>query len=124
MTKACKPPESPQQAPRKLAEIEHTQPEGTLPAGFAERFSLHDTGGGVMSMSDIERAIQRLQKKLSRLQGMRAEQQQKQADALQLKQDAELTVKKERLADAQKKATDAATDAAKGLAELEAELGK
>lgn len=37
-----------------------------------------------------------------------------------VKQDAELTLKKERLADAQKKAT----DAAKELAALEAELGK
>jgi hypothetical protein len=104
----------------KLAEIEHNQPKGTLPAGFAERFFLHDTSGGVMSMSDLERTILRLQKKLTRYQGMRAEHQQKQTDALQAKKDADLTVKKERLADAQKKAT----EAAKELAELEAELEK
>jgi hypothetical protein len=104
----------------KLAEIEHSQPAGALPAGFAERFFLHDTSGGVLSMSDIERTIQRLQKKLTRYQGMRAEQQKKQADALQAQQDAELTMKKEQLAAAQKKAQ----DAAKELTDLEDELAK
>ena len=104
----------------KLAEIEHNQPKGTLPAGFAERFFLHDTGGGVMSVSELERTILRLQKKLTRYQGMRADQQKKQSDALQAKQDAELALKRERLAEAKKKAA----DAAKELSDLEDELEK
>ena len=104
----------------KLAEIEHNQPQGKLPAGFAERFFLHDSSSATMSASDVERMILRLQKKLVRYQGMRAEQQKKQTDAQKAEQDAKLAEKKQRLVDAQKKAE----DAAKELAALEAELDK
>ncbi len=104
----------------KLAEIEHSQPKGKLPSGFAERFFLHDTGGRAASTADVERTILRLQKKLDHHQGVLAEMKQKQVTAEKAKQDAALADKQAKLAAAQKKAA----EAAKELAALEAEVGK
>lgn len=102
----------------KLAEIEHSQPKGQLPPGFAERFFLHDTSGRTASTADIERTIGRLQKKLTRYQGVLAEIKQKQASEQKTKQDAAIADKQAKLAAAQKKAD----DAAKELAALEADI--
>lgn len=103
----------------KLAEIEHSQPKGKLPPGFAERFFLHDTSSRAASTTDVERTIERLQKKLTRHQGVLAELKQKQASAQKTKQDAAIADKQAKLAAAQKKAA----DAAKELAALEADIG-
>ena len=104
----------------KLAELAHSQPTGTLPAGFAERFFLHDTSGRAVSMAEVERTIARLDKKLARHHGVRAELHQKQATVQKTKQDAALAEKQSKLAAAQKKAADAASE----LAALEAEVAK
>ncbi|MEP7124395.1 MAG: hypothetical protein ABJE95_25935 [Byssovorax sp.] len=90
------------------------------PAGFAERFFLHDTSGRATSTTDVERTIGRLQKKLTRHQGVLSELNQKQASAQKSKQDLALAEKQKKLAAAQKKAADAATE----LAALEAEVAK
>ncbi len=102
----------------KLAELAHSQPAGTMPAGFAERFFLHDTSGRAASTGDVERTVARLQKKLSRHQGILTELNQKQASAQKTKQDAAVAKKQEALALAQKKVDDAARE----LAALQAEL--
>jgi hypothetical protein len=86
----------------------------------AERFFLHDTSGRAASTSDVERTIGRLQKKLSRHQGVLTALNEKQATAQKSKQDAALAEKQSKLADAQKKAADAASE----LAALEAEVAK
>jgi hypothetical protein len=104
----------------KLAELAHNQPAGTLPAGFPERFFLHDTSGRAVSTTDVERTIGRLQKKLARHQGVLADLNAKQATAQKSKHDAALADKQSKLADAQKKAADAASE----LAALEAEVAK
>jgi hypothetical protein len=104
----------------KLAELAHSQPAGTLPAGFAERFFLHDTSGRAASTSDVERTIARLEKKLNRHKGVLAELNQKQATAQKTKQDLALAEKQKKLALAQK----TVEDASKALAALEAELAK
>jgi chromosome segregation ATPase len=104
----------------KLAELAHTQPAGTMPAAFAERFFLHDTSGRAASTSEVERTIGRLQIKLARHQGVLAELNAKQAAAQKSKHDAALAEKQSKLADAQKKAADAASE----LAALEAEVAK
>ncbi len=104
----------------KLAEIEHSQPKGKLPSGFAERFFLHDTSGRGASTADLERTIARLQKKLDRHQSALAELKQRQVAAEKTKQDAALADKQAKLAAAQKKAA----EAAKELAALEAEVGR
>ncbi|MEO5729238.1 MAG: hypothetical protein ABI134_02190, partial [Byssovorax sp.] len=85
--------------------------------GFAERFFLHDTGSRAAKPADIERTIGRLQKKLTRYQGVLAEMKQKQLSAEKSKQDTAIADKQAKLAAAQKKAA----DAAKELAALEAE---
>ena len=102
----------------KLAEVAHSQPPSTLPAGFAERFFLHDTSGRAALTADVERTVARLQKKLARHQGVLAELNQKQASAQKSKQDAVLAEKQKNLALAKKKVDDAASE----LAALEAEL--
>lgn len=104
----------------KLAELAHSQPAGTLPAGFPERFFLHDTSGRAVSTTEVERTIDRLEKKLTRHQGVLAELNQKQASAQKSKHDAALADKQGKLAAAQKKAADAASE----LAALEAEVAK
>ena len=104
----------------KLAELAHSQLPSTMPAGFAERFFLHDTSGRAVSMAEVERTIARLDKKLARHHGVRAELNQKQASAQKTKQDAALAEKQGKLAAAQKKAADAASE----LAALEAEVAK
>jgi hypothetical protein len=101
----------------QIAEIEHSQPKGTLPPAFAERFFLH-SGGGALSTAELERGIVRLQKKAASYQATLAARQQKEADALKEKQDAAIADKKEQLAEAKK----IADKAAKDLAVLEAEL--
>jgi hypothetical protein len=104
----------------KLAEIEHSQPKGKLPSGFAERFFLHDTGGRAPRIADVERTIARLQKKLARHESALAEMKQKQASAEKTRQDEALAEKQDKLAAAQKKVDDAARE----LAVLEAEVGR
>lgn len=102
----------------QIAEIEHSQPKGTLPPAFAERFFLHDRGGGAKSTPELERGILRFQKKAASYQATLSARQQKEADALKEKQEAAITDKKQRLAEARENAD----NAAKELAALEAEL--
>lgn len=104
----------------KLAELAHSQPAGAFPSGFPERFFLYDTSGRAASTSDVERTIGRLQKKLARHQGVLTALNEKQATAQKSKHDAALADKQGKLAAAQKKAADAASE----LAALEAEVAK
>lgn len=104
----------------KLSELEHSPPQGPLPAGFVDRFFLRDTSGRAPRIGELEKAVERTRNKLKRQEEQLKALKEKRADELRQKQEADLADLKAQ-ADAAKKA---AEEAAAKLAAIQAQIEK